>query len=69
MTFVYFSEYMCDELDAWPPKNGKRIGEDFTIGGKVKFRCSSLYTLIGQEVLTCLPDGHWSSTPPTCERE
>ena len=60
---------MCDELDARPPKNGKRIGEHFTIGSEVKFRCSSLYTLIGEDVLACLPNGQWSSRPPTCERE
>mgnify|MGYP002804202166 CR=1 FL=1 len=60
-------KYMCDELDAWPPKNGKRIAVAFTIGSEVKFRCSSLYTLIGQDVLTCLPNGQWSSKPPTCE--
>lgn len=60
-------KYMCDELDALPPPNGKRIGQSFTIGSELKFKCPSSYKLIGQKILTCLPDGQWSSLPPNCE--
>ena len=66
---LILSEYMCDELDALPPKNGKRIGEDFTIGGKLQFKCQSKYTLVGPGMLTCLSSGQWSASVPKCERK
>ncbi|XP_028411079.1 four-domain proteases inhibitor-like [Dendronephthya gigantea] len=60
-------KYMCDNLDALPPMHGKRIGKNFTIGNKLEFKCYSHYKLIGENVITCLPDGKWSARPPKCE--
>lgn len=65
----FYPEYMCDKNDVLHPRNGKRIGNNFTIGGEIRFRCSSLYTLIGSNVITCLSNGTWSNKPPKCKRE
>ncbi|XP_046845335.1 papilin-like isoform X2 [Xenia sp. Carnegie-2017] len=63
----FCKKYMCDKNDVLHPRNGKRIGNDFTIGSEIKFRCSSLYTLIGSNVITCLFNGTWSNKAPKCK--
>ena len=57
----------CWDLDVFPPKNGKRIGDDFSIGSTVTFSCDEGYELDGESKLTCRPDGQWSDHPPLCK--
>ncbi|XP_077974650.1 uncharacterized protein LOC120329810 isoform X2 [Styela clava] len=50
------------------PINGRLIGDDFTIGSTVRFRCDFGYVLYGDEEQTCLWMKEWSGTgiAPTC---
>lgn len=57
----------CWDLDVFPPKNGKRIGDDFSIGSTVTFSCDEGYELDGESKLTCRPDGQWSDRTPLCK--
>ncbi|KAL9989300.1 hypothetical protein ACROYT_G003834 [Oculina patagonica] len=57
----------CWDLDALPPKNGRRIGDDFAIGSTVSFSCNEGYELDGASKLTCQPDGLWSDIVPLCK--
>ncbi|XP_031574707.1 CUB and sushi domain-containing protein 3-like [Actinia tenebrosa] len=57
----------CDDLDAFPPRNGKRAGNNFTIGSTLEFSCDDGYALVGQRQLTCTMNGSWSHLPPVCK--
>ncbi|KAM7431863.1 CUB and sushi domain-containing protein 3 [Porites harrisoni] len=57
----------CWDLDVFPPKNGKRTGDEFGIGSSVSFTCNQGYELIGSSTLTCQADGQWSGIVPICK--
>ena len=44
--------------------NGRRRW--WSNGDRIMFRCESGYRRKGNLFATCLPDGTWSSSPPTC---
>ncbi len=49
------------------PSNGKKHGEDYSIGATVTYECDDGYKLIGSSSRTCLDDSRWSTALPTCE--
>lgn len=64
--FHYFQLVLrCDALNA--PKNGKLVGNDFTVGKSVRFECNDGFNLNGATTLNCGVDGKWNSPVPTCE--
>ncbi|XP_036397589.1 CUB and sushi domain-containing protein 1-like [Megalops cyprinoides] len=52
------------------PRNGKRIGNNFSVGAVVRFECSSGYALQGSRAIVCetVPNtlAQWNSSVPTC---
>ncbi|KAI8484967.1 hypothetical protein Bbelb_373740, partial [Branchiostoma belcheri] len=44
------------------PTNGTMSGENV-----LTFTCNTGYNLVGPSTLTCLEDGTWDGSPPTCE--
>ncbi|XP_043915904.1 CUB and sushi domain-containing protein 1-like [Protopterus annectens] len=52
------------------PRNGKRIGNDFSVGAIVRFECSPGYALQGSRVIECLtvPEAlaQWNTSIPSC---
>ena len=46
--------------------NGNFTITSNTFGGMVTFFCDEGYEMQGESVRVCQPDGHWSSTQPTC---
>lgn len=52
--------------DPGVPSNGRRMGDVFSSGSVVFFRCFDDYDLIGSKYRTCQSSGRWSGTQPTC---
>lgn len=50
-----------------PPRNGFKEGIRYLMGSTVHFHCDSGYSLVGAEASTCLADGTWSGSTPTCQ--
>ncbi|KAI5133217.1 sushi domain-containing protein 2 isoform X1 [Manis pentadactyla] len=50
-----------------PPQNGFKEGIRYLMGSTVHFHCDSGYSLVGAEASTCLADGTWSGSTPTCQ--
>ena len=48
---------------------GPEIGTNFSFGSNVTYVCNDGYSIVGQEVLTCLDGGVWSHPLPRCEGE
>ncbi|XP_067016859.1 C4b-binding protein alpha chain-like isoform X1 [Acropora muricata] len=57
----------CRDIDVLPPENGKRVGNDFSVGSTVTYSCNQGYELIGDIVLTCQTDRQWSRMVPICK--
>ncbi|XP_074621824.1 zona pellucida sperm-binding protein 3 receptor-like isoform X2 [Acropora palmata] len=57
----------CRGIDVLPPENGKRVGNDFSVGRTVTFSCNQGYELIGDTVSTCQTDRQWSRMVPICK--
>ena len=53
--------------DPGTPENGRRIGDDFSVGSVVFFKCFDDYDLVGSAYRECLSTGVWSGTQPTCQ--
>lgn len=53
-----------DELDL---DNGFSLGSDFFYQSVFTYTCQRGYKMIGKSVRTCLSNGTWSGTKPTCE--
>jgi len=51
--------------DPGTPQNGRRIGDDFRSGSRVKFLCQFGFKLRGASNITC-NDGEWSDKVPAC---
>ena len=49
------------------PTNGMLQGETFTYNSVVTYNCSVGYSLTGATSLTCLSDGTWNESVPTCD--
>ena len=47
--------------------NGRREGNDFSVGSEVRFYCNEYYTLIGSTNSVCTAVGRWSHSNPTCQ--
>lgn len=49
------------------PANGESTPTDTTEGSEVTYSCNVGFNLVGSATRTCLSDGTWSGTEPTCE--
>ncbi|CAH3145902.1 unnamed protein product, partial [Porites lobata] len=49
-----------------PFKNGSIIGEDYSSGSSIQFRCNVGYELLGSEIISCVK-GTWNETTPECK--
>ena len=55
----------CPQLTA--PPNGHCAPCSAVSGQQAQFTCDDQYTLFGSSNITCLSDGQWSDSPPTCK--
>lgn len=53
--------------DPGTPENGRRLGDNFTVGAVVFFRCNDDYDLVDSKFRICQENGLWSGTQPTCQ--
>ncbi|KAL0966315.1 hypothetical protein UPYG_G00293790 [Umbra pygmaea] len=51
------------------PPGAKRNGNLLDIGDRVTYECSLGLMLLGSKERTCLEDGHWSGTEPSCYKK
>ncbi|TSK20132.1 CUB and sushi domain-containing protein 3 [Bagarius yarrelli] len=60
-----------DCSDPGEPENGRRMGDDFSIGAMVGFTCDGDYVLQGSKSITCQRVAEvlaaWSDHPPVCK--
>ncbi|XP_068184525.1 CUB and sushi domain-containing protein 1a [Antennarius striatus] len=54
-------------LDPGIPVNGRRHGNNFSIGSRVTFTCDPGYTLSDQEPIVCEQNHQWSHALPSCD--
>ncbi len=47
--------------------NGRRFVNGTTQGSTVRFMCSHGYALCGSDERTCLGEGEWSASVPSCK--
>ena len=52
--------------DPGTPNNGMRSGDTFTYDSSILFQCNSGYTILGSISLTCLSNGLWNASVPSC---
>ena len=48
------------------PANAFLNNENTTLNATVTYSCISSYTLCGNRMRTCLPDGTWTGVAPRC---
>ena len=60
------SAQRCPSLD--PPQNGQVVVSGLTSGSTATYSCLGGFSLVGNEVRTCLENGIWSSVPPFCRQ-
>ena len=66
--YVLYVGVSCVEPDA--PSNGHVDTSAGTSSGDVaRYSCDTGYTLNGPAERTCLADGRWNGSAPTCESE
>lgn len=53
--------------DPGTPANGRRIGDDFSIGATVLFHCNDDFDLVGDKFRVCLDNGAWTGAQPICK--
>ena len=51
------------------PSNGQQSGSGTTFGSTVTFTCNQGYNLQGDSRRTCMADGQWNGSAPTCSRK
>ncbi|GAA6103726.1 CUB and sushi domain-containing protein 3 [Tachysurus ichikawai] len=60
-----------DCSDPGEPENGRRVGDDFSIGAMVGFTCDGDHVLQGSKSITCQRVAEvlaaWSDHPPVCK--
>jgi len=54
----------CD--DPGVPENGRRFGNDLSIGSIIYFQCFDGFELIGERFITCQPGALWTASGPFC---
>ncbi|CAG12911.1 unnamed protein product, partial [Tetraodon nigroviridis] len=65
-------EYTAIGLDSCPeplsPSNGETVGERYTVGDMVSFKCNPGFTLQGNTYITCMPGPvrRWNYPVPLC---
>ena len=47
--------------------NGQVTGNGNVEGDEIEFRCSTNYTLVGDQVLRCTNKGRWNTSQPKCK--
>ena len=52
--------------DPGTPNNGMRSGDTFTYDSSILFQCNSGYTILGSISFTCLSNGLWNASVPSC---
>ena len=62
--FSYFTVLHCPRIVA--PTNGYITGNGTSYDSLLTFQCNLGYTLSGNQVLRCGPNGKWNSRRPTC---
>ncbi|XP_043916972.1 sushi, von Willebrand factor type A, EGF and pentraxin domain-containing protein 1 isoform X2 [Protopterus annectens] len=64
------SSPVCEPCKCLPPliDNGLIIGQDFSCGEKVTFKCREGFKLLGSSEITCEAGSKWSSSFPFCEQ-
>ena len=55
--------------DPGVPDNAGRSTVGLNVGDTVSYACLPGFHLVGLPTLTCLSNGQWSSSPPSCERK
>ena len=55
----------CTDLGS--PTNGTRDGTVFTFNSTVLYSCDTGYTVTGADSLTCLSNGSWDASVPSCD--
>lgn len=53
--------------DPGTPRNGRRLGNNFTVGAVVFFRCFDDFDIVGSKFRICQANGSWSGTQPVCQ--
>jgi len=64
ITGIHLTE-SCPQLVA--PSNGHCAPCSAISGQQAQFTCDDQYTLFGSSNITCLSNGQWSDTIPTCK--
>ena len=64
--FHFGSNVVLSCGDPGTPVNGVRVGDNFTYGSVVQFRCNDSYELSGNDRRECRQDGRWSGFTPRC---
>ena len=49
------------------PRNGRRLGNNFTVGAVVFFRCFDDFDIVESKFRICQANGSWSGTQPVCQ--
>ena len=55
----------CGVLPA--PRNGQVEMSGTSVADKASYSCNSGFMLMGSRMRSCLDNGQWSETAPTCE--
>ena len=53
--------------DPGNPKDGRRFGDSFDVGKRVRFRCNPGYKMVGSPSATCLSTLQWNVRAPKCQ--
>ena len=53
--------------DPGVPLNGRRIGDNFTVGAVVFFQCFGGFDIVGSRFRVCREGGVYSGAQPTCQ--
>lgn len=56
---------VCEEPDV--PSGSYVVGYDFFVHSSIEYHCEVGHVLRGHAIRTCMNDGEWSGTTPTCE--
>ena len=68
-TWAFVDRPRCDPIDCKQPpqiSSGGYKVQNTTLHHKVKYFCDEGYSLVGDEQLTCSPEGAWNGTHPAC---
>ena len=65
ITFSIFSVSKGYCKDPGSLKNGSVLGDDYSSGSSVQFRCNVGYRLLGTQIIYCV-NGTWNETIPEC---